>query len=224
MYLVFTRMSGESYCWRLRSLWLCLCVTSFERWLTPLFVDSGLTYEKSFEMGTDDRVRPVLTLYGWQDIKIQLLTVTSEEILLLLLLRIRHACVLSFIPVCAEVYYFLLLSHSRVCLKWVLCVCPGLCPVVCINWVHVGPYSGYMWVRILGIWRPIYWIYVYMLGIYWSIIYWLYVQTLGICYSIYWVFMSIYRVYVGLYTGYVSIHWVYVGPYTGYMCPYTGYM
>ena len=64
MYLVFTRMPGESYCRRLRSLWLCLCVTSFERWLTPLFVDSGFTYEKSFEVDTDDRVRPVLTLCG----------------------------------------------------------------------------------------------------------------------------------------------------------------
>ena len=135
MHLVFTRMPGESYCRWLRSLWLCLCVTSFERWLTPLFVDSGFTYEKSFEMDTDGWVSPVLTLCGWQDVKIQLPTVTSEEILMLL--HLRHACVLSFIPVCAEVYYFLLLSHSHVYLKWVLCVCPGMCVRLCVS-------AGYM--------------------------------------------------------------------------------
>ena len=38
MYLVFSRMSGDSYCRRLRSVFVC--VTSFDRQLTPLFVDS----------------------------------------------------------------------------------------------------------------------------------------------------------------------------------------
>ena len=38
-YLVFTRMPGESYSRRLASLLLCP-VTSFQRLLTPLCVDS----------------------------------------------------------------------------------------------------------------------------------------------------------------------------------------
>ena len=33
-------MPGESYCEKLRSLLLCFCVMSYERKLTPLFVDS----------------------------------------------------------------------------------------------------------------------------------------------------------------------------------------
>ena len=39
MYLVFTRMPGERYSRRLRSC-SCVCVTSFERLLPPLCVDS----------------------------------------------------------------------------------------------------------------------------------------------------------------------------------------
>ena len=40
MYLAVTRMPGESYRTRLRSLLLCLCVTFSKRSFTPLFVDS----------------------------------------------------------------------------------------------------------------------------------------------------------------------------------------
>ena len=39
IYLFFTRMPGESYRRRLRSLLPCLCVTSFERFLTSLCID-----------------------------------------------------------------------------------------------------------------------------------------------------------------------------------------
>ena len=38
MYLVFTRMPGENYRKRLKSLMLCLCDV-FDRQLTPLFAD-----------------------------------------------------------------------------------------------------------------------------------------------------------------------------------------
>ena len=41
MHLVFNRTPDESYCRRLRSLLLCLCVTSFEHQLTPLCVGSS---------------------------------------------------------------------------------------------------------------------------------------------------------------------------------------
>ena len=45
LYLVFTRMPGASYRWRLRSLLLCQCVSVcgvfFDRYLTPLLVDSN---------------------------------------------------------------------------------------------------------------------------------------------------------------------------------------
>ena len=39
IYLVFTRMPGESYV-GLSNLWCCVSVTDFKRQLTPLFVDS----------------------------------------------------------------------------------------------------------------------------------------------------------------------------------------
>ena len=39
--VVFTCVPGESHCRRLGSLLLCLCVMSFECWLTPLLVDCG---------------------------------------------------------------------------------------------------------------------------------------------------------------------------------------
>ena len=42
MYLVFTRMPGESYRRRLQSLSSCLCVTSFQWRLPPLSVITSL--------------------------------------------------------------------------------------------------------------------------------------------------------------------------------------